>query len=243
MTRKLIAGAVAPSRAWLRQHFEQCAAAALSHLGRRPLGLVRHAAGKIFYDYGPLPALPREVHQISVRLREGDAVQVWVDSIAGLLGLVEVGAVEIHPWACVIDDVETPNALTIDIDPGPGVEWSSVVETALAVRSLYAADGLNSWAKLTGKKGLHIVAPLSEKVSWGRAMGITKRLAHHLARGSDLLTTEAALAARAGRIYLDCTRNAKGATTIGAYSPRARPGFPIARAHELAEPRSERAFA
>jgi bifunctional non-homologous end joining protein LigD len=90
---------------------------ALKYLGRRPLKLVRHVHGTTFYHKGALPQIPDSVHQLTIAKREGgEGVRLWVDSVDGLLGLVAMGAVELHPWNATVDDVEHPDRLVFDLD-------------------------------------------------------------------------------------------------------------------------------
>src|SRR5215204_2465124 len=133
---------------------------ALEHLGNRPLKLVRHTHATTFYHKGPLPeVIPAAVHQLRIRKREGgEGTRLWVDSVSGLLGLVEIGAVELHPWNATVSDIEHADQLVIDLDPGEGVEWERVIEAALRTRDLMMAEGLRPWPKLTGGKGIHLMA-------------------------------------------------------------------------------------
>ena len=80
--------------------------------------------------------------------------RLWVDDLAGLLGLVEIGAVEMHPWNASIDDIEHPDMLVFDLDPGEGVAWEFVIETALSLRRMLRNEGLEPWPKLTGGQGI-----------------------------------------------------------------------------------------
>jgi bifunctional non-homologous end joining protein LigD len=77
---------------------------------------VRHVRGTTFYHKGPLPPVPEAVHRLTIEKREGgEGTRLWVDSLAGLLGLVEIGAVELHPWNASIDDIEHPDRRSISI--------------------------------------------------------------------------------------------------------------------------------
>jgi bifunctional non-homologous end joining protein LigD len=150
----------------------------LEHLGRRPLKLVRNVNGTIFYHEGPLPPVPRSVHQLKVYKREGgEGVRLWVDDLEGLLGLVEMGAVELHPWNATVDDIEQADRIVLDLDPGVGVDWEFVVETALALRELMEAEGLESWPKLTGSKGIHVMVPLADSMTHDAARTYARGLA------------------------------------------------------------------
>jgi bifunctional non-homologous end joining protein LigD len=154
---------------------------------------------------------------------------LWIDDQEGLLGLVDLGAVELHPWAASVDDIEHADTMIFDLDPGEGVQWEFVIETALMLRELLQAEGFDPWPKLTGGKGVHLMAPLQEKLTHDATHAYAKRLAQKLAATApDRYVTSATLAKRSGRLFIDYLRNGRGTTAIGTYSPRARPGFPIA---------------
>ena len=179
---------------------------------------------------GPLPEIPRAVNQLRHEKRKGGTgTRLWVEDLAGLLGLVEIGAVEIHPWGARVEDIEHPDTLVFDLDPGEGVDWGFVVETAIRLRELIAAEGLDCWPKVTGGKGLHVMVPIEPKMDWDRAHAYARGIAWRFAATApDRYVTSAALASRPGRLFIDYLRNGRGTTAVGAYSPRARPGFPVA---------------
>lgn len=219
-----------PSREELAAHWETVANDALLYLGRRPLKLVRHVKGTTFYHMRPLPEIPPAINQPRLEKRKGGAgTRLWVEDLVGILGLVEIGAVEIHPWGVRVDDVEHPDTLVFDLDPGEGVEWGFVVETGLRLRDLLAAEGQDCWPKTTGGKGLHVMVPIEPEMDWDRAHAYTRGISERLAATApDRYVTTAALDARPGRLFIDYLRNGRGTTAVGAYSPRACPGFPVA---------------
>jgi len=227
---QLLPDAVVPSKEELAAYWRKVATRALPYLANRPLKLVRHTRGTTFYHKGPLPPLPEGVHQLRIEKREGgQGVRLWVDDLSGLLGLVEIGVVEIHPSAATVDDYERADDLVFDLDPGDGVAWEFLVETALRLRDMLEAEGLVSWPKLTGGKGLHVMVPLTRPMTHDAAHVRSKRIAQCLAAtASQRYITVADPAMRCGRIFIDYLRNGRGTTAVGTYSPRARPGFPIA---------------
>ncbi len=227
---QLLPDAAVPSKEELAAYWTRVADRALLFLGGRPLKLVRHVHGTTFYHKGPLPPIPPEVHQLRIEKREGgEGVRLWVDDLAGLLGLVEIGAVELHPWAATVDDVEHADTLIFDLDPGEGIEWEFVVDTAFRLRDLLASEGFKAWPKLTGGKGVHLMAPLAEKIAHNAVHAYAKRLAQQFASSDpDRYVTSAQLSHRSGKLFLDYLRNGRGTTAVGTYSPRARPGFPVA---------------
>jgi bifunctional non-homologous end joining protein LigD len=90
-------------------------------------------------------------------MASAQGTRLWVDRLEGLLGLVSIGVVELHPWGATVDDIERSDTLVFDLDPGKGIEWAFVTETALNLREVLRAEGLDSWPKLTGGKGLHLM--------------------------------------------------------------------------------------
>jgi bifunctional non-homologous end joining protein LigD len=219
-----------PSQDELARYWNLVWKKAMPYLGRRPLKLVRHVHGTTFYHKGPLPEIPPAVHQLTVHKREGgEGIRLWVDSLPGFLGLVEIGAVELHPWNATVDDIEHADQLVFDLDPGEDVSWEFVVDTALHLRRMLHNEDLDPWPKLTGGKGLHLTAPVRSGMTHDQARDVALRLVRRLAETQpDRYVTLAAAAKRSGRIFLDYLRNGRGTTAIGTYSPRARPGFPIA---------------
>jgi bifunctional non-homologous end joining protein LigD len=227
---QLLPDAVVPSKEELAAYWRKVAKRALRFFGRRPLKLVRHTRGATFYHKGPLPTIPDTVHQLRIEKREGgEGLRVWVDSLAGLLGLVEMDVVEVHPGAATVDDIEHADMLVFDLDPGAGVAWTFVIESALRMRELLAEEGFDAWPKITGGKGLHVMAPLRRKLTHDAAHAYARRLAQRLAASDpERYVTSASLAQRPGHLFIDYLRNGRGTTAVGAYSPRAREGFPIA---------------
>ncbi|WP_210190448.1 non-homologous end-joining DNA ligase, partial [Ensifer aridi] len=227
---QLLPDAVVPSKEKLADYWTRVADRALHFLGGRPLKLVRHIHGTTFYHKGPLPPVPPEVHQLRIEKREGgEGVRLWIDDLAGLLGLVEIGVVELHPWAATVDDLEHADTLIFDLDPGEGVSWEFVVETALRLRDTLESEGFRTWPKLTGGKGIHLMAPLPATMTHDKVHAYAKRLAQQFASTDpDRYVASAQLSQRPGRLFLDYLRNGRGTTAVGTYSPRARSGFPVA---------------
>jgi bifunctional non-homologous end joining protein LigD len=227
---QLLPDAVTPSKDELTAYWKKVGKRALVHLGRRPLKLVRHMHGVTFYHRGKLPVVPDSVHQLRIAKREGgEGVRLWIDDLDGFLGLVAMGAVELHPWNSMIDDIERADRIVIDLDPGEGVAWASVIETALMLREVLRAEGIEPSPKVTGGKGLHLMAPLQAPMLHDVARQYTRSLVQRLVEKKPYAyVLSASPAARRGKIFLDYLRNGRGNTAIGAYSPRVHPNFPIA---------------
>jgi bifunctional non-homologous end joining protein LigD len=227
---QLLPDAVTPSKEELAEYWKKVSKRALVQLEGRPLKLVRHTRGITFYHRGKLPEIPPSVHQLHIRKREGgDGVRLWVDDLDGLIGLVAMDAIELHPWNATVDDIERADRIVIDLDPGEDVEWDLVVDTALTLRDLLHDEGLKPWPKVIGSKGLHLMSPLAKPMPHDKARQYARRLVKTLVdKNPERYLISTSPAARGGRIFLDYLRNGRGNTAIGAYSPRARPHFPIA---------------
>jgi bifunctional non-homologous end joining protein LigD len=146
---QLLPDAVVPNKEDLAAYWRKVASRALPYLANRPLKLVRHSRSTTFYHKGRLPPVPDAVHQLRIKKREGgEGVRLWVDDLAGLLGLVEIGAVELHPWGATVDDYEHADQLVFDLDPGPGVPWDLMIETALIMRSSWKRRDWRAGPKL-----------------------------------------------------------------------------------------------
>jgi bifunctional non-homologous end joining protein LigD len=152
-----------------------------------------------------------------------------IDDIEGLMALVQGNVLEIHPWGSTTKDLDRPDRLTFDLDPGDGVSWSEVIEAAREVRErLKSTLRVESFVKTTGGKGLHVVVPLIPTMDWDAAKAACKRFAEGMAADNPAhYVANMAKAARRGRIFIDYLRNGRGATAVAAYSTRARAGATI----------------
>jgi bifunctional non-homologous end joining protein LigD len=111
------------------------------------------------YHRGSLPPHPKSVHELRLKKREGgEETRVWVGGVAGLLGLVEMGVVELHPWNATVDNIELADTMVFDLDPGEGIPYDFAIETALRLRERPDDEGYLSWPKLRGSKRIHLSA-------------------------------------------------------------------------------------
>jgi bifunctional non-homologous end joining protein LigD len=201
----------------------------LPHVVNRPLAIVRcpdGEGGQCFFQKQVGKGMPKGVESVRVADADGDVKeQIIIRDAEGLLGLVQMSALEVHPWGARADKVERPDRLVFDLDPGPGIAWKDLVKTAFTVREALAQLGLTGFPKTTGGKGLHVVVPITRRATWEEAKGFTKAVAETLVRlFPNRLVAVMSKDRRAGRIYVDYLRNARGATAVAAYSTRARPG-------------------
>ena len=150
-----------------------------------------------------------------------------VNSAAALVYMANQGSVVFHVWTSRKDTPDHPDLIVFDLDPAEG-KFDIVRVTALRLRELFGELGLTAFVKTTGGKGLHVVAPLDGRASYGEVMALCNRIAQLLvARHPDEVTLEFYKKDRKSRLYLDVMRNALGATIVAAYSVRGRPGAPV----------------
>ncbi len=203
---------------------------ALPHLSRRLLTLVRSPAvgQKTFYQKHIGDEAPAAIKRFELKDGAEPEIYPYIEDLPGLVGLVQMGVLEIHPWGSRVDKLELPDRVTMDLDPDEGLPWQRVTEAAIDVRDALAGIGLQSFAKTTGGKGLHVVIPLTPKLNWDQVKAFAKWLADSLvAQRPEDFTANMTKRARHGRIYIDYLRNGRGATAVGAYVPRARTGAPV----------------
>jgi len=150
------------------------------------------------------------------------------DALPAVIGLVQMGVLELHTWGAKTDAIERPDRIIIDLDRDPVVTWKSVIEAAQLVKTLLNGLELECFVKTTGGKGLHVVLPLQRVHTWDEVKAFAKALADHLVRLiPDRFIANMSKHKRSGKIYVDYLRNARGATAIAAFSTRARAGAPV----------------
>ena len=215
----------------LATYFQRAAERLLPHIVGRPLSLVRcpvGIGGHCFYQKHVVGRFPQGVELVDVG--EGrDKLYPVVGNEAGLLALAQMSAIEVHPWGSTFRHLDVPDRLIFDLDPGPDVAWAAVVMAAKIVRQRLREFGLESFVKTSGGKGLHVTVPIRPEHDWKVAKEFCRNVAAGLAKEApDAFVATATKVKRTGRIYVDYLRNARGATAVAPYSPRAREPAPIA---------------
>lgn len=201
-----------------------------SFVVNRPLALLRcptGIGGQMFFQKHAWKGMSSAINTVSDPQDKSNPL-ISIDGLAGLIGLVQSAALEIHPWGATLEDWERPDMITMDLDPGEGVDWARVIAAALELRQRFKDAGLVAFVKTSGGKGLHVVAPLKPHAGWPEVKAFTKAMAQSMAAGApDDYVATISKAKRKGKILIDYLRNQRGATAVSAWSPRARPGAPV----------------
>jgi bifunctional non-homologous end joining protein LigD len=207
----------------LAEFYSEIADWILPHVIERPLSLLRSPSGvgeKGFFAKHPWHGLGEGIRRVDT----GDGEPMLaIDDLSGLIGLVQAGVVEIHPWGSTIKQLEQPDRLIFDLDPGEDVAWDAVILGAREVRERLQTIGLESFVKTSGGKGLHVVVPIVPSLDWDAAKAFTASVAEAMSKDEpSRYVATMSKRARRGRILIDYFRNGRGATAVAAYSTRAR---------------------
>ncbi len=205
----------------------------LPYIANRPLSLVRcpQGAGKpCFFQKHVNNYLPPGIKTIDIQDKTSSAPEPYItlDTTDAIVSLAQMNVLEIHPWGSCNDDLEHPDRIIFDLDPDADLPWLTVAAAAAEVRQRLKNLGLESFLKLTGGKGLHIVAPIQPTLTWAELKTAAHNFVLSMERENpDLYLTKMTKSSRVGRIFLDYLRNQRGATAVAPYSPRARVGATI----------------
>ena len=208
----------------------------LPHLEQRPLTLVkmtapitredalRSQAKFIHHTARDQRFVPDTVPRTRITEKKKIGEYCYIDSRSALLALIDAEVIELHAWNARVDDVERPDRVVFDIDPGEGVAWRDIVASARRLRAILAERDLESWVKTTGDKGLHVVVPFRPEHDWDAVFDFSRRIATELTEESARYTLSFEKSARRGRILIDYKRNYRTSIAVAAFSTRAVPG-------------------
>ncbi|CAG0944870.1 partial Multifunctional non-homologous end joining protein LigD, partial [Gammaproteobacteria bacterium] len=215
----------------LVRYYESIAEWMLPHLKGRPVSLVRGptgVTGELFFqkhdDKLTIPGL----RELDPSLWPGHPALLEVPSAEALVNAAQMNVIEFHTWNLLAKNVDKPDRMIFDLDPGEGVSWARVQEAAMLTHTLLDDLGLAAWLKTSGGKGLHVVVPIVPRQPYDVVKDFSQAVVRHLARTiPSRFVAKSGAANRVGKIFVDYIRNSHGATTAAAFSARARPGLGV----------------
>lgn len=211
------------------QYYAQVADWLLPQLKDRPVALVRAPDGldgELFFQ--------KNAGQLNIpnvlsynKAQAGQAAMV-LNRADSLMGAVQMNTLELHTWNATTKDFDKPDRFVLDLDPDPALPWKAMLEATQLTLTLLDELGLKVFLKTSGGKGMHLVVPLTRRAGWDEVKDFSHALVNHMAGlFPDRLSAVSGPKNRVGRIFIDYLRNGKGATTVAAYSLRAREGLPV----------------
>jgi bifunctional non-homologous end joining protein LigD len=217
----------------LVRYYEMSAARILPHIAGRPLSIVRAPdgiEGEQFFQRHVVPGL--QAYAKPIRVTGESKPYFSIDTEEGLVALGQVAVLELHPWGAKPGEPDVPQRLIFDLDPAPDVPFDSVIAAAKDMRAHLKHLGFTAFVKTTGGKGIHVViaikGPPKKPLTWTQAKEFAREVCLQMERESpERYTTNMSKKVRGGRIFLDFLRNARTATAVAPWSPRARPGATI----------------
>ena len=204
----------------------------IEHLRQRPAALMRAPSGiegELFFQKHLPPSMKMAgVVQLDPALDPGHDLWVAVATRRGLLSAAQWNVVEFHTQNAFARTFEKPNRIVFDLDPGEGVAWAQVQEAAQLTHSLLDHLGLASFLKTSGGKGLHVVVPVRQQHDWDSVKGFAQALVRHMSETiPQRFVAKSGPKNRVGKVFVDYLRNGRGATTVCAWSARARQGMGV----------------
>jgi len=214
----------------LADYYVAVAERMLPHVAFRPVTMVRCPMGqetKCFYQRHAGSGVPEQLREVTIP--GFDEPYLYIADVAGLVAMVQMGVLEIHPWGVRVEAPDRADRIVFDLDPAEGLGFEAVIEAAKEVRQRLQKLSLTSFVKTTGGKGLHVVVPVEATAPWKEVKSFAKGVSAEMAADSpDKYLTTAGKADRVGRIFIDYLRNDPTSTAVAPYSTRSRKGAPVA---------------
>jgi len=217
------------SKGELAEYYEETAGRIIPHIADRPLSIVRCPSGhqkSCFFQKHVKESMGKGIYPVKVP--GDDQEYISVRDAQGLIDLVQLGTLEIHPWGSRKDKLDKPDFIVFDMDPGKGTGWQEVKKAAGDIKELLDSLGLVSFLKTSGGKGLHVYIPIERRSDWKEARDFahavsTKMMKRDPEHYIDTMSKEK----RSGKVFIDYLRNSQGSTSVAPYSTRAKRGAPI----------------
>ncbi|MDO8386246.1 MAG: DNA ligase D [Polaromonas sp.] len=215
----------------LIEHYARVAPLILPHLKARPVALVRAPdgiTGELFFQkHADSTSIPG-IRQLDPKFDPGHAPLLAIATAQTLLAAAQLNVMEFHTWNATTRAIGKPDRMTFDLDPGEGVTWAQVRESAQLVQAFLKELGLPCFLKTSGGKGLHVVVPLKPSFDWDTVKEFSQAIVQHLSSViPERFVAKSGPRNRVGKIFPDYLRNGFGATTVCAWSVRARPGMGV----------------
>jgi bifunctional non-homologous end joining protein LigD len=211
----------------LVRYYLSVAPGALAGIRDRPLVLKRFVNGaeaEAFYQKRAPAQRPEWLRTVTLSFPSGrKAEEVVINDAAGLAWIVNLGCIELHPHAVRSGDLDHPDELRVDLDPGPGVSWEDVRRVALEVKSLLDEMGLRGWPKTSGSRGIHINVRIKPRWTFVEVRRAALALSRAVERRAPALASSKWWKEERHGVFLDYNQNAKDRTTCSAYSVRPVP--------------------
>ena len=215
------------SKLELVSYYLSIASGALAGIRDRPIVLKRFvdgAEGQAFYQKRAPANRPEWLRTTTLFFPSGrEAEEVVVDDAAGLAWVVNLGCIELHPHAVRTTDLDHPDELRVDLDPGPGVSWEDVRVVALEVKTLLEEMGLRGWPKTSGSRGMHVNVRIQQRWNFSEVRRAAVALSREIERRLPKLASSKWWKEERHGVFLDYNQNAKDRTTCSAYSVRPLP--------------------
>ncbi|MBN9661416.1 MAG: DNA ligase D [Acidobacteria bacterium] len=213
-------------------YYEAVAPLILPQLTDRPLTLLRCPSGigaECFFQRNPGKGLGPDVKPFAFKHKGKSYEYLYIEDLTGLLEVVQMGALELHPWGARVDAIDHPDRMIFDLDPDPELPFEAVKLAAQDLRQRLQQVGLESTLKCTGGKGLHVTVPLAGTETWPAVKSFAAGVAQQMVEAApEAYVATMSKAKRKGKIFIDHFRNDYTATAIADYAVRARPGVPVA---------------
>ena len=211
----------------LVRYYLSVAPGALAGIRDRPIVLKRFvdgAEGQAFYQKRAPTNRPAWLRTATLSFPSGRiAEEIVVDDAAGLAWIVNLGCIELHPHPVRSRDLDHPDELRVDLDPGPGVEWKNVRLVALEVKALLDEMGLRGWPKTSGSRGMHVNIRIQQRWNFSEVRRAAVALSREVERRLPKLASSKWWKEERHGVFLDYNQNAKDRTTCSAYSVRPLP--------------------
>jgi bifunctional non-homologous end joining protein LigD len=211
----------------LAKYYAAVADGALRGIAARPIVLKRYvdgAEGEPFFQKRAPTQHPEWVETVELRFPSGrTAREIVVRDAAQLLWIVNLGCIDLNPHPVRADDLEHPDELRIDLDPGPGVPWDDVRRVALIVRDVLGEHGLRGWPKTSGSRGMHVNVRIERRWSFDQVRRAALAVAREVERRAPELATSKWWKEERRGVFLDYNQNAKDRTVASAWSVRPTP--------------------